>query len=214
LRTERERGRRPGWRRHAKLVNVINSVFMARWKKLGLVLVAACGLALVVIAIFGKFPRAASSGADANPWNSHAIQSTFAGARVREVDPTHAAVVFLYDLSNGTDRDYRLANGPNVVVMSRLKPGGSLSPDRQVRLDSDAFVPAGNRTRVALEMNDAFDWPTKRDSAAEREVRKFVADEVAGLDGFVLFDQKTRYQIEFPAASPEAQQTPATTSRN
>jgi hypothetical protein len=185
---------------------------MALWKKLGLIVLAICVLALVLVLM--KFPRARFFAGHAGGWNSQAIESTLAGVRVREVDPAHAAVVFLYDLDNKTDTDYRLASGPNVVIMSRLQPSGSLSSDQQVSLDSAAFVPAKNRTRISLEVNHPFEWPTQRDAAAERQLRQFVADEVSGLQGFVLFDQATRYQIELATTSPESQRAPVSTGQN
>jgi hypothetical protein len=193
---------------------VIDLPPMAQWKKLGLIAASTCALLILLVTIFWRSPRAASSGTQVNPWNSAAIQSTLTGVRVREVDPTHAAVVFLYDLENQTETDYELAGGPNVVIMSRLEPSGSLSSDRQASLESAAFVPAGNRTRIALEMSHPFNWPTERDATSERAIRQFVADEVTGLDGFVLFDQTTRYRIELPTASPQLQQSSMATGQN
>src|SRR5271170_6409837 len=99
---------------------------MRGWKKLGVVLLSAAGLVL----IFGKLPRAQTLAKPANPWNLHAIESSFAGVRVREIDPSHSAVVFLYDLDNRTDSDYQLTKGSAVVVMSRLKSSGSLSSEK------------------------------------------------------------------------------------
>lgn len=185
---------------------------MALWKKLGLIALAVGGLAPVLILL--KFPGARFFAGRASGWNSRAIESTLAGVRVRELDPGHAAVVFLYDLDNRTDNDYRLASGPNVVIMSRLQPSGSLSSDQQVSLDSAAFVPAKNRTRISLELKHSFDWPAQRDAAAERQLRQFVADEVSGLQGFVLFDQASRYQIELATTSPESQRAPVSTGQN
>jgi hypothetical protein len=192
--------------------DVLNSFFMTRWKKLGWVSLAVCGLVLILILV--RFWRAGPSSAGANAWNSRAIQSTLAGVRMRELDSTHAAVVFFYDLDNRTDNDYRLSSGPNVLTMSRLQPNGSLSGDEPISLDSAAFVPAKNRTRIALEISHAFDWPAQRDAAAERQVRQFVADQVAGVEGFVLFDQAARYQIELAATSPELQQASTSTGPN
>ncbi len=183
---------------------------MAQWKKLGWIGLAGCGLIAVFLVL--RFSSVWHSSAPANEWNSGAIQSTLAGVRVRELDSTHAAVVFFYDLDNKTESDYRLSSGPNVVIMSRLPPNGSLSSDEPISLDSATFVPAKNRTRISLEINHAFDWPAQRDAGAERQVRQFVADQVAGVEGFVLFDQATRYQIELAAASPQLQQEPASTS--
>jgi hypothetical protein len=181
-------------------------------RRLGLSGVAVCGLALILILV--KLPGAAFFTGRAQVWDSRAIDSTFAGVRVREVDPAHAAVVFSYDLDNRTGTDYRLSTGPNVVIMSRLEPNGSLSSDQQVSLDSPAFVPAGNRTRIGLEMSHSFDWPTQRDAAAERRIRQFVADQVADLQGFVLFDQATRYQIELATAAPKPRQQPVSTDQH
>jgi hypothetical protein len=189
--------------------DVINSSIMATWKKLGLIGLAVCGLALVLILV--RFAGARFFADRASGWNSRAIEGTLAGVRVREVDPGHAAVVFLYDLDNRTDTDYRLSSGPNVVIMSRLQPNGSFSSEQQVSLDSAAFVPAKNRTRISLEVNHPFDWPAQKDAAAERQLRQFVADQVSGLQGFVLFDQATRYQIELATSSPEVQRTPVST---
>ncbi len=191
---------------------MLNLFFMAQWKKLGWVALAVCVVAAILTVV--RFSRDGHPTAPANAWNSRAIESTLAGVRVRELDPTHAAVVFFYDLDNRTDTDYRLASGPNVVIMSRLQPSGSLSSDQPVSLDSIAFVPAKNRTRIALEMSHAFDWPAQRDAAAERQVRQFVADQIAGVEGFVLFDQAARYQIELAASSPEVQQAATSISPN
>ena len=131
---------------------MIDLAFMAQWKKLVLIAISTCALLILLVVIFSRPQRVASSQAQVNPWNSLAIESTLVGVRVREVDPTHAAVVFLYDLSNQTDTDYQLASGPNLLIMSRLEPGGSLSSDRQASLTSVGFVPAKNRTRIALEI--------------------------------------------------------------
>jgi len=199
--------------RRATAADVVDSFFMAPWKKLGWVGLAVCALALLIF-IVARFSRLRPSSPPADAWNSGAIQSTLAGVRVREVDSTHAAVVFFYDLDNRTNIDYRLSSGPDVVIMNRLQPTGSLSSDEPINLDSAAFVPARNRTRVALEISHAFNWPVQKDAAAERQVRQFVADQVAGVEGFVLFDQATRYQIELAALSPAFQQAPASTGQN
>jgi hypothetical protein len=186
--------------------NVLNFLLMMLGKKLGLIGLAVGALALLTVLVI--FARARYIAGRPQAWNSGAIETTLAGVRVRELDNTHAAVVFSYDLDNRTDTDYRLSSGPNVVIMSRLQPNGSLTSVQQVSLDSAAFVPARNRTRISLEIAHPFDWPSQRDAAAERQVRQFVADEVSGVQGFVLFDQSTRYQIELATASPELQRLP------
>ncbi|MGA3293826.1 MAG: hypothetical protein ABSE45_07565 [Candidatus Acidiferrales bacterium] len=177
---------------------------MERWRKTGLIGVGGCFLLLLIVAL-GKFLGTESAGRGTH-WNSAAIGSACAGIRVQELDPTHAAVIFLYDLDNKTDADYELDKGPNVVIMGRLKPGGTLSSAEQVSLNSAAFVPARNQTRIALEIVHPFNWPAQKDAAAERDFNQLVASDSSNLLGFVLFDQTNRYQIELPAAWPGAEQ--------
>jgi hypothetical protein len=182
---------------------------MARWKELGPTLLIACAIILLLISILGRFISLKSPATPVGAWNSGAIEGTCAGIRVREIDSTHAAVSFLYDLDNETDTDYRLVKGPDIVIMDRLDPGGALRSDELAGLDSNAFVPARNRTRIALEITHSFNWPARSDAAADRELNQLVAGDLGGLQGFVLFDRTGRYQIELPAASPDLQQTPA-----
>lgn len=178
-------------------------------KKLGVAGLIACVLLLLLIVIAGRVTPNNSPAKQTASWNSQAIEGTPAGIRVQEIDPKHAAVVFLYDLENKTDSDYHLAKGPNIVIMSRLKPGGTLSSDEQITLDSAAFVPARNRTRIAFEVSHPFNWPADRGASAERDFNQLVADDVADVAGFVLFDQANRYEIDFPAAWPEPQSSAA-----
>jgi hypothetical protein len=175
---------------------------MTRRTKLALAIVLVCTIAGVLIAMLTKSGRFASRRGVTSAWNTHAIESTLNGVQVREIDPNHAAVILVYDLDNKTNSDYRLEKGPSVAIMSRLKPGGVLSADPQVSVDTTAFLPAGNRTRVALEIDTPFSWPARRDAAAERSFRQLVAIELEGVNGFVLFDESKRYQIELPTVLP------------
>jgi hypothetical protein len=183
---------------------------IAWWKKVGVAGLIACALLLVLMVVLARFTQNRSPAKQTPAWNSHAIEGTPAGIRVQEIDPTHAAVIFLYDLDNKTDTDYHLAKGPNIVVMSRLRPGGALSADEPITLDSAAFVPARNRTRIALKVSHLFNWPGQSGAYAERQFNQLVTGDVNGVAGFVLFDQANRYEIDFPAAWPEIQASSAT----
>ena len=155
-----------------------------------------------------------SSGRPKSTWNSSAIQATFAGVQVREIDPTKAALFFFYDLDNKTDSDYQMTPGPNLVIMSRLKSDSSLNAEEPIALASTAFVPARNRTRVAVQVTHPFVWPQDTDSASGDKFRGFLQSETANLSGFVLFDQPSRYQIELPGGWKDGQQIPAVTTPN
>jgi hypothetical protein len=170
---------------------------------------AVCTLGLLLVAPAGGTLEGARLLANsAGSWNSHAIESTLQGVRVREIDPTRAEIAFPYDLENKTDNDYQLSKGPAVVIMSRLKSSGSLSSEKQVTLNSGAFVPARNRTRIEIGITQPFRWPSRMDAAGQMRIRELVAGEVTDLEGFALFDQGTRYQIDLPGAWPEIEKAP------
>ncbi|HKV05811.1 MAG TPA: hypothetical protein VJO53_12000 [Candidatus Acidoferrales bacterium] len=178
---------------------------MTGGKKAGRLVIGACVLLALLLTTFWKFPQVRFWASRARPWNASAIQTSFAGVQVREIDSNRANIVLFYDLDNKTDTDYRLASGPNVVIMCHLRPTGSLSSDLQVGLETAVFVPAGNRARIALTMNRPFSWPAQKDDAAAVQFRQFVNIQLTGVQGFVIFDQKSRYQIELPVISPELQ---------
>jgi hypothetical protein len=147
-------------------------------------------------------------------WNSTAIRSSFAGIQVKEVDPTHAALIFSFDLENTTGSDYHLSSDPKVLIMGRLKSNTSLKPEDSMQIENPIFLPARNRIRIALEVNYSFNWPTQMfpgqvGPVTQEKFRSFVAGKTADLQGFVLFDEAARYQIELPGGWQELQPSTA-----
>jgi hypothetical protein len=199
-------------RNRVRLVTTVMK--MSTGKKLGI------GGAMIVVALFaatlasGRLSAWLSPARPKNTWNSAAIQGTFAGVQVREIDPSEAALVFFYDLDNKTDIDYQLSPGPNLVIMSHLKSNGSLSAEEPIVLESAAFVPARNRTRIAVEVTHPFVWPQDTDSASPDKFQGFLQGETTDLNGFVLFDQPSRYEIELPGGWKDLQQISATAISN
>ena len=187
-----------------------------------LLIVAMFVAVLAILIVFGlpRFPRQElvaqrpQASPSPSPWNSGAIQSTFVGAQVQEVDATHATLEFFYDLDNNTDADYRFAKGAGTVVMTRLRSNGSLSSEEPIELNNSVFLPARNRTRIALQVTRPFNWPAGLPAAQigpvnQMKFRQLVADEVANLSGFVMFDTATHFQIELPGGWQELQQPSA-----
>jgi hypothetical protein len=171
-------------------------------------ILVACLLVLVVF-VLPRTPtnESAEKHAPASVWNS-AIQGSFAGVQVKEVDAGHATLIFSYDLDNNTDTDYQLTKGPSTVVMARLKSSGSVSSAEPIELDNSVFLPARNRARIAVEIRRNFNWPTPLAGAQmgpvnQEKFRALVAQEVANLSGFVVFDQATHFQIELPGGWQE-----------
>lgn len=181
-------------------------------KNLLIFVIFAAVLGLVIWFGVPRAPRqeTAVSKPQPSPWNSSAIQSTFAGAQVQEADATRATVLFFFDLDNNTDTDYRFAKGAGTVVMTRLKSNGSLSSEQPIELNSSVFLPARNRTRIAVQATHPFNWPSGLPGGTigpvnQLKFRQLVADEVANLSGFVMFDTATHFQIELPGGWQELQ---------
>ena len=119
------------------------------------------------------------------------------------MDSGNAALYLAYEVQNHTDSDYRLADGPQALVMTRLRADGSLSSQQQVKLSYPTFLPARQRARVALEILSPLGWPGENDSAFQDKLRDFVNQRLAEAQSFVLFDQSDRFQIEFPSGWQE-----------
>ena len=132
------------------------------------------------------------------PWDAGAITATYVRTQLLEIDPSNAKLQLSYELQNNTDIDYRLADGPGVVVMSRMVNDGGLSSQDDVRLAFPTFLPARQRVRATLNLARQFEWPAKRDAALQNKLKDFINQRLSGIDGFVLFDQGDRFQIEFP----------------
>jgi hypothetical protein len=174
-------------------------------KKLLIFAVLACLLAWLILKVLPRSgtPPVAKVVPPVPVWNSGAVRGLFTGLQIHELDPTHAELIFSYDLENNADMDYQLTKGPSTVVMTRLKSSATLSSEQPVELDHSVFLPARNRIRVSLKIARPFNWPTGLPTGQvgpvnQDKFRTLVSQEVGGITGFVLFDQATHLQIELP----------------
>ena len=135
-------------------------------------------------------------------WNEKAITATYVGAQFREINPESGTLFLAYSLQNHTNLDYRLANEPSVVLMSRLKPSGALSSQQEIRLSYPTFLPARQKARIALEITYLLDRPAKNDAFSQDRQNKLreLFERLTSVQSFVLFDQDNRLQVEFPDA--------------
>jgi hypothetical protein len=157
------------------------------------------GVIFAMVSIAGAWSVNQSLGKRAGPWDSNAITATYMGAQLRQSSAGDAALFLAYELENNTNKDYRLSDGPGYVVMSRVKPDGSLSSQEPVKLSYATFLPAHQRARLALEMQRPFRWPADGDPLLSKQLADFVTQKLSNVDGFVLFDQADRCEIDFPS---------------
>lgn len=159
-------------------------------------------LALILTALI-LYLHSSPGAATPKPWNSSAITANYVGAQLRQLDSGNAALYLAFEVTNHTDSDYRLADGPGALVMSRLRSDGSLSSQQPVRLSYPTFLPARQRARVALEVPSSFGWPDDSDAAFQDKLRDFINQKLMDVQAFVLFDQADRFEIEFPSGWQE-----------
>ncbi len=163
---------------------------------------AGAGFFLVLLLILGGAFNS-TRGKPPGSWNQNAIKATYVGSQLRQIDKSIAGLFLSYDLENNTDRDYRLADAPGVVIMSRFKSDHSLSQEELIRLSYPAFLPANQRVRIAIEITYPFVWPAPRDPALQNKLKDFVKQRLVNVEEFVLFDEINRCQVELPSAWQE-----------
>jgi hypothetical protein len=176
-------------------------------------MIAFLSAAALLFLVLNPPPKQTTAPKHPEGWNSNAIRSSFDGIQVKEIDPTHAALILSFDLENTTDSDYHLSKDQKVLIMGRLKSNSSFKAEDSMQIDDAVFLPAGSRARIALKVSYAFNWPTQMvpgqvGPLTQEKFRRFVAGKVDNLQGFILFDEAARYQIELPGGWQELQ--PAT----
>lgn len=175
--------------------------------------VGSAGAALLALSYFtgaSSVHKQAKRGEPAG-WNQGTVSAGYVGSQLREIDKTRSSLIISYDLENNTDSDYRLADGPGVVILSRLKSDGSFSQEQPIRLSYPVFLPARQHARLAIEITQPFNWPSEDDSAYLDKMRNFVRQRLENVGEFVLFDQTKHWQLELPSGWDQLQDTPPAT---
>lgn len=140
------------------------------------------------------------------PWNSSAVTASFDS--VDTEGPEHT-LVFVYIVSNNTDRDFRIDSNRDVRLTCRLQRQAALTnEDSKEALGAEfpLFVPARQRTRLAVHIGYPYrgsvalsQGASKADREGHREaITSFVREKLPNLGGFVLFHEPTHYQVELP----------------
>lgn len=163
------------------------------------------GVFLLIVLILAGSALRRPAKEPSRAWNQEAIKGTYVASQLRELDKTHSSLLLSYDLTNFTDLDYRLAEGPGLAIVSRLKADGSLSQEEPIHLSYPVFLPARQRARIAIEIARPFSWPVRDDPSYDDKLRDFVRQRLAAVGEFVLFDESSLCQIELPGAWRELQ---------
>ena len=170
------------------------------------VLAAVCGAVFAAIVLAGSGlwsywnnrPKA---------WDRNAVTATFDSV---DAEGSERNLVFYYILSNNTDRDFRIDSDTDVRLAGRLQRQAALTAENSkefLATEFPVFIPAKQRSRFAVHLGYPYEGATpltQGTSPAEREqneksVLAYVRNELTNLDGFVVFHEPTRYQVDLPS---------------
>lgn len=142
------------------------------------------------------------------PWNRSAITAEY--YVVLTSDQPDSKLEFEYVLENRTDKDYELQKYSATKIAARLEDTDSLTgfaDENEIVLKLPVFVPAHQKTRITISMPGYGFSPltplTSSSTPEERhkrraEIAAYVTKRMSNLNGFVLFDESNRYQVELP----------------
>jgi hypothetical protein len=143
------------------------------------------------------------------PWNRGAITADY--YRVTTSEQPDSKLEFEYVLENKTDMDYELQKYSAPRAAARLEDTNSLTgfaDENGIVLKLPVFVPAHQKTRISITTPSygfsALTQLTSSSTLDERlkyyaEVAAYVTKRMSNLNGFVLFDESNRYQVDLPS---------------
>jgi hypothetical protein len=137
------------------------------------------------------------------PWNRRALIAIFNGIGTEGADQR---LVFYYDVENRTGEDYRLPDHFEVTVTSKLKDGSLNPTNGSIKSDDDLFVPVGVRVRYAIHTR--WSCPDLGSNQTDNALAACAGRSAPDLGGFVVFDERNRYEIELPKGWPSTVAAP------
>ena len=192
---------------------------METWKKIflraagfGAGAIVAAAVIVGVLVWWSKRPE------KLKPWNTSAITASF-DSIVTEDDTNLSTMVFVYTLQNNTDVDYQVQDGSSIHLGAMLQRSKAFSFDKSdfLRTDYPIYLPAKSRVRFKLHVR--YPYSIREDLTASDDARhdwqtkicKFVNDEFSNLSGFVLMDERSRFQVTMPNGWTERSKEPLRT---
>jgi hypothetical protein len=177
---------------------------MENWKKI--VFRAAGfggGFAVVAALILGIIVWCSSRPVKPKPWDTKSITAVFGNL---STEGTNHTVIYNYTLINNTDSDYSLQDdSTSHIGFKRMQTNALDFSDKDfIKPDFPIYIPAKSRVSIALHMPLPYESdvdlnsPTAVQHDYYTKLSHFVSDTISNVDGFVLMDDSSRYEIIFP----------------
>jgi hypothetical protein len=157
--------------------------------------------AIVVVILLGILSWHKALPKPPRPWNTSAVVAKY---DYTNIDPNNKTAFFWYTLENKTDIDYRLDVNSDVPVLVKHKGRQGLVPYDGINFDRPLFIPSKHRVVLAVH----FRYPlfsefkagvnNKEGKDDDKIIHEFLNREMPNMDGFTLFDEENRYEIDLP----------------
>jgi hypothetical protein len=155
------------------------------------------GFALILCAVVAGFLYYGSRPKPAKPWNRDAIIAKSSDLSIG----CDNSVVFYYHyiVENTTDSDYYFP-ADNKTAFIVLPENKGLSQDKSFEWDSGAYIPSKQKIEVSFRVShDYTESFQKQDCLNDtKKLAAFTLRRLGEMDGFIIFDELSRYQIDFP----------------
>lgn len=169
-------------------------------RKLLIAFAAGCGVVLALTLVAGGVLWYVSRPKPPKPWNAKAVVAP-------EAPGFHASddgkrFEFIYTLENKTDEDYRISQKSDVNftfvnaqgILETLFP----ADDATVPVfDVPVFVPAHQKAVLDISFPAAIPkrGPGQTDERYHEQLRAFLNEHYPHVGGFVIFDDRFRYEV-------------------
>jgi hypothetical protein len=137
------------------------------------------------------------------PWNNSAIRASY-----YRIGHYGDKLAFEYVLENTTKDDLRLTESDKFDIAIRVADTDSLRgfDSKQTTLQLPVYLPAKHKTTITVETPEyaiGAVYPGAQASKEEKDqfyrtVAEQVSEKLSNWNGFVLFVQKPRYEIDLP----------------
>jgi hypothetical protein len=165
------------------------------WKRVAIIsFFGGVGFAFAVVVIVGSFIWYKSRPMPPMPWNKTAVKAYYTNLSV-VFHNAQSYFDFRYSLDNSTDSDYEIPSEAKVMI--RLAGDKSYRVNSDLSMEQHVFIPSHQKVNISLKLliHDL----SQKDADDKTVFRSIIGPKLKEIDGFALFDQSNRYQIDFPS---------------
>lgn len=135
------------------------------------------------------------------PWNAAALTASQPPSFAAYGKELH--IYLRYDVQNHTSNDYSIGKSNHLRLMGRYPSGSLTTPleDDDISIEGPVFIPAQHTGMMTLQFKAVIPVAKEAKQSDEdyHEQLRFLLNKTSGsLDGFTVFDEDNRYQINLP----------------